>query len=106
MIALNIEEDEDICNFRAACTFTRDIIDGDEGSFWRARFRDTYDVLNNLQSSTKWQRSEINNTMRDEYMHRSQLSDAFVSGTALDCQLDSFTGLLELLIIGQDASQH
>ncbi|KAF2654384.1 hypothetical protein K491DRAFT_768939 [Lophiostoma macrostomum CBS 122681] len=41
-IAHYLESDEDICNFRLICQATHDAIDGDNGSFWRAIYRETY----------------------------------------------------------------
>ncbi|KAF2030143.1 hypothetical protein EK21DRAFT_66353 [Setomelanomma holmii] len=41
-IARYLESDKDLANFRLICRKTNDAVDGDWGSFWRARFREKF----------------------------------------------------------------
>ncbi|KAF2189704.1 hypothetical protein K469DRAFT_561995 [Zopfia rhizophila CBS 207.26] len=41
-IAQYLDSDRDICNYRLICRRTNDAVDGDNFSFWRIRFRETF----------------------------------------------------------------
>jgi hypothetical protein len=41
---LHLPSDHDIATYRRICRVTSDAVDADRGSFWRARFRATYDL--------------------------------------------------------------
>ncbi|KAI1553955.1 hypothetical protein PtrSN002B_004348 [Pyrenophora tritici-repentis] len=102
MIALEIEDDEDLVSFRAAGAATKNIIDGDYGTFWRTKLRNKYDyreVSMSLENIAKL------------YQERSQLFrlgihiDFFYGGTELevaavsklqDLIMESFQGETEV----------
>ncbi|KAL5120293.1 hypothetical protein ACEQ8H_001851 [Pleosporales sp. CAS-2024a] len=50
-IAHQLDNDVDIARFRAICRGTNDAVDADNGSFWRARFRNKY-ALKDGRSNT------------------------------------------------------
>jgi hypothetical protein len=45
-IARQLETDKDIAIYRSLCRSTWDAVDADNGSFWRARFREKYALRN------------------------------------------------------------
>lgn len=63
-IAHYLDADKDVCNFRLVCRSTRDAIDGDNGSFWRTKFRSKYSYAVEGAGS--------NAELRDEYQMRAK----------------------------------
>jgi hypothetical protein len=59
LVAREINTDKDIASFRAICRNTRDAIDADMGSFWRAKFREKFALragTSNMELQTTYQR--------------------------------------------------
>lgn len=50
-IAHNIASDADLVHFRSSCSWTRAVIDGEDGAFWRERFQTYYDGPRHEQHS-------------------------------------------------------
>ncbi len=51
VIAHELDEDADIAAFRLICRATKDAIDADGRSFWRAKFREKYDMKEGLSNT-------------------------------------------------------
>ncbi|KAF2739843.1 hypothetical protein EJ04DRAFT_425903 [Polyplosphaeria fusca] len=72
MIADYIESNQDIAHFAAACRATHDAIEGDLGSFWRKRFRETYAMALG-KVNTKKEQGQQNYQLRKVYTVRSKI---------------------------------
>jgi hypothetical protein len=64
-IALEIEYDSDLCNFRLVCRSTHDAVDGDFDSFWRKRFLSIYE-----RPAADWKGAEGNRQYKAAYQWR------------------------------------
>lgn len=95
MIALEIEDDTDLQNYRLSCHFANDAADGDNGSFWRRRFLAHYDQPSPLRLSNKeYKKTYI------KRQHRLNLVDA--KGKTKSCHEKNCLEALRDLIAGMN----
>jgi hypothetical protein len=66
-IALEIEYDSDLCNFRLICRSTHDAVDGDFDSFWRKRFLSIFE-----RPAAEWNGAKGNQQYKKAYQIRRQ----------------------------------